>query len=36
MGMESQGMVLAATNADGKLTLIAPRDAGIGPGTEVR
>ncbi len=36
MGMESQGMVLAATNADGKLTLIAPRDAGIGPGAEVR
>ncbi|MBU3699566.1 MAG: methionine--tRNA ligase [Candidatus Kapabacteria bacterium] len=36
MGMESQGMVLAASNADGKLTLVSPRDAGIGSGAEVR
>ena len=36
MGMESQGMVLAASNADGKLTLVSPIDAGVGPGSEVR
>jgi methionyl-tRNA synthetase len=36
MGMESQGMVLAASNAEGKLTLVSPRDAGIGSGAEVR
>ena len=36
MGMESQGMVLAASNADGKLTLVSPIDAGVGPGAEVR
>lgn len=36
MGMESQGMVLAASNADGKLTLVSPLDVSIGPGAEVR
>ncbi|HLP28799.1 MAG TPA: methionine--tRNA ligase [Candidatus Didemnitutus sp.] len=36
MGMESQGMVLAASNAEGKLTLVTPSDAGIGAGAEVR
>ena len=36
MGMESQGMVLAASNSEGKLTLVSPRDAGIGSGAEVR
>ena len=36
MGLESQGMILAASNADGTLTLVSPRDAGIGPGAEVR
>jgi methionyl-tRNA synthetase len=36
MGMESQGMVLAASNADGKLTLVSPHDVTIGPGAEVR
>jgi methionyl-tRNA synthetase len=36
MGMESQGMVLAASNADGKLTLVSPLDVTIGPGAEVR
>ena len=36
MGMESQGMILAASNADGKLTLVSPIDAGIGSGAEVR
>lgn len=36
MGMESQGMVLAASNADGKLTLVSPLDVAIGPGAEVR
>lgn len=36
MGMESQGMVLAASNAEGTLTLVTPSDAGIGAGAEVR
>lgn len=36
MGMESQGMVLAASNADGKLTLVTPMDPTVGPGAEVR
>jgi methionyl-tRNA synthetase len=36
MGMESQGMVLAASNADGKLTLMTPMDPTVGPGAEVR
>ena len=36
MGMESQGMVLAASNADGKLTLVSPLDVHVGPGAEVR
>lgn len=35
MGMESQGMVLAASNADGTLSLVTPR-ADVGPGAEVR
>ena len=36
MGLESQGMILAASNAEGKLTLVSPLDVGIGPGAEVR
>lgn len=36
MGLESQGMVLAASNAEGKLTLITPSDISIGSGAEVR
>ncbi|GMV53059.1 MAG: methionine--tRNA ligase [Chlorobi bacterium] len=36
MGMESQGMVLAASNSDGFLTLIGPSDTGVGAGAEVR
>jgi len=36
MGMESQGMVLAASNADGVLTLVVPADFNVGPGAEVR
>lgn len=36
MGLESQGMVLAASNADGKLALISPAAAGLGPGAIVK
>ena len=36
MGMESQGMVLAATNSDGVLTLVVPTDSVVGSGAEVR
>lgn len=36
MGHESQGMVLAASNADGVLTLVQPANSEIGPGAEVR
>ncbi|MCO6466701.1 MAG: methionine--tRNA ligase [Bradyrhizobiaceae bacterium] len=36
MGLESQGMVLAASNAEGKLTLITPSDVAVGIGAEVR
>ena len=36
MGMESQGMVLAASNANGTLTLMTPMDPSVGPGAEVR
>ncbi|MBM4179102.1 MAG: methionine--tRNA ligase [Ignavibacteria bacterium] len=36
MGYESQGMVLAASNADGVLTLVQPGNAEVGPGAEVR
>jgi methionyl-tRNA synthetase len=36
MGMESQGMVLAASNADGLLSLVRPVDAPIGPGGLVK
>ncbi len=36
MGMESQGMILAASNDQGQLTLVSPMDATIGPGAEVR
>ncbi|MGA0833044.1 MAG: methionine--tRNA ligase [Candidatus Kapaibacteriota bacterium] len=36
MGLESQGMVLAASNDSGVLTLVQPSDVGIGPGAEVR
>lgn len=36
MGLQSQGMVLAASNADGALTLVMPLDQTIGPGSEVR
>jgi methionyl-tRNA synthetase len=34
-GVESQGMVLAATDTEGRLTLIAPRQP-ISPGAKVR
>ena len=36
MGMESQGMILAANDADGALTIVSPVDDTIGPGAEVR
>lgn len=36
MGMESQGMVLAASNADGTLTLVTPMNDIVGAGAEVR
>lgn len=36
MGLESQGMVLAASSDSGMLTLVQPSDVGIGPGAEVR
>ncbi len=36
MGLESQGMVLAASDGKGALTLVRPEDAGIGAGGEVR
>jgi len=36
MGLESQGMVLAASNAEGKLTLVTPSDVSVGAGAEVR
>jgi len=36
MGLESQGMLLAANAGDGKLTIVAPENAGIGIGAEVR
>lgn len=36
MGLESQGMVLAASNAEGRLALVTPAADGIGPGAEVR
>jgi methionyl-tRNA synthetase len=36
MGLESQGMVLAASTADGRLALVTPAADGMGPGAEVR
>ncbi len=36
MGVESQGMLLAANTPDGGLSLIQPDTDGIAPGTEVR
>lgn len=36
MGMESQGMVLAASNADGTLALVTPSSDAIEAGAEVR
>ena len=36
MGQESQGMILAASNAEGKLTLVSPLTDEIGPGAEVK
>ncbi|MCU0330966.1 MAG: methionine--tRNA ligase, partial [Candidatus Kapabacteria bacterium] len=36
MGLESQGMVLAASNASGALSLVRPSDAPIGPGGLVK
>ncbi len=36
MGLESEGMVLAASNAEGKLCLVHPADESIGSGAEVR
>ncbi len=36
MGLESQGMLLAANGADGNLTLIHPADDGVGIAAEVR
>ncbi len=35
MGLESQGMILAASNADGKLSFISPK-VDVGSGAEVR
>lgn len=36
MGVESQGMLLAANTADGRLALVQPDSSDIVPGTEVR
>ena len=36
MGLESQGMVLAASTADGRLALVSPSADGFGAGAEVR
>jgi len=36
MGMESQGMILAASNADGKLALVSPLQDEVGPGATVK
>jgi methionyl-tRNA synthetase len=36
MGMESQGMVLAATDAEGQPILLRPHKAGAAPGTRVK
>ncbi len=36
MGLESQGMVLAATDPDGQPILIRPHAAGVPPGTRVK
>jgi methionyl-tRNA synthetase len=36
MGIESQGMMLAASNKDGKLCFVAPDEESIGIGAEVR
>jgi methionyl-tRNA synthetase len=36
MGHVSQGMVLAASTADGRLALVTPAAAGLGAGAEVR
>lgn len=36
MGLESQGMVLAASNEDGTLALVTPSSDAIQPGAEVR
>lgn len=36
MGMESQGMILAASNAAGELALVSPLSTTIGGGAEVR
>jgi methionyl-tRNA synthetase len=36
MGLESQGMILAASNADGMLTLVTPSDVAVGPGAVVK
>jgi tRNA-binding EMAP/Myf-like protein len=36
MGMESQGMVLAATDAEGSPILLRPHKAGAAPGTRVK
>ena len=35
-GVESQGMLLAATDADGRAVLLTPEDAGIEPGAKVK
>lgn len=36
MGMESQGMILAASNTDGVLTLVSPIDLSVGAGATVK
>ena len=36
MGMESQGMILAANADDGKLAVVSPLSDDVGPGAEVR
>ena len=36
MGLESQGMVLAATDADGQPILLRPHAPGVAPGTRVK
>ena len=35
-GLETQGMLLAATDADGNAVLLIPSDAALAPGAQVK